>query len=159
MELEPKILDLGSKKFKRIKKVRDFLLDSVPEIDLERAKIYTEVYDKNSSKPTIVIRALALKELLSSKEIKIYDNELIVGNITSSPRSAYIFPEYAIDYILKELDGDPYHFNSRPGDIFEISEEDTKELKELCRDWKGKTSTDSILELMPDDTKKYMKQG
>lgn len=49
---------------KRINALRKKVLDVNPSICTERAFIYTEIYKKNESKPVIIRRALALKEVL-----------------------------------------------------------------------------------------------
>ncbi len=153
------ILNIEDPRFKRIKKIRDFMLSSEPRIDPERARIYTNIFKENVSKPLIIKRALGLQELLRSKKISIYDNELIVGNFCSSPRSAYIFPEYSVDYVLEELDGKPYRFDKRPGDRFEIDEKISVELKDICKWWKGQTTHDLINAAIPEKTQHAYDSG
>ena len=68
--------------------------------------------------------------------IFIEPGELIVGNQASKLRAAPIFPEYAVEWILKEID----EFDKRPGDRFFIEGSEKKELLELCSYWQGKTT-------------------
>ena len=67
--------------------------------------------------------------------IFIDEGELIVGNQSSALRAAPIFPEYVTAWIINELD----EFDKRPGDAFYVTEEQKKELREICTWWEGKT--------------------
>lgn len=119
----------------RIRGQKDRLLKTKPTVCTERARIYTEVYRTNEDKPLILKRALALSETLRGMTIYIDEGELIVGNQASAPRAAPIFPEYAVGWILEELD----EFATRPGDAFFPSEEAKDELRQICPWWQGRT--------------------
>ena len=74
------------------------------------------------------------------RNMSIYINEdnLIVGNQASADRAAPIFPEYAMDWVVAELD----EFDKRDGDRFYISEDNKDKLRELSGYWKGRTLQD-----------------
>jgi len=129
----------------RVKNLREKLLLTKPTVCTERAKTYTEVYQSNEAKPLIIKRTIALEETLKRMTIIIDDGELIVGNQSSGLRAAPIFPEYAVAWILKELD----ELDKRPGDAFYLTEETKAEIRELCSYWKGKTLLEKGTELMP----------
>ncbi len=126
-----------------------------PEICTERLEIITEMYKKNENMPIQVKRAMLLDEILSKISIFIQDHELIVGNLGSKPRSAPIFPEFAIDYIEKEID----EFSKRPGDVLKISGEKKKRVLELLKFWKGKTVKERNLAMLPEETIKAGEDG
>ena len=88
----------------RIAKQKDRLLKTKPTVCVERARIYTECYRSHQDQPLVITRALALEETLRGMSIYIDEGELIVGNQSSRPRAAPIFPEYAVGWILNELD-------------------------------------------------------
>ena len=119
----------------RISQLREKVLQVQPSVCTERARFYTEVYQENEGLPIIIKRALALEKTLNVMTIFIEDGELIVGNHSSQLRAAPIFPEYAVQWILDELE----EFDKRPGDAFYISEKHKLELKEICTWWQGKT--------------------
>jgi len=119
----------------RIAKLKDRILSARPTICTERARCYTEAYQKFEDSPVILKRVYALEKTLKEMTIFIDDGELIVGNHSSKLRSAPIFPEYVTAWILKELD----EFDKRPGDAFFITEEQKEELKDICSQWQGKT--------------------
>ena len=130
----------------RIIKLREKVLGMKPTVCTQRARIYTDVYKYNEAKPLIIKRALALGETLKKMSIFIDKNELIVGNHSSRLRAAPIFPEYAVTWILDEID----EFDRRPGDAFYVSAKDKEEIREICAFWKGKTLLEKGFELMPD---------
>ncbi len=130
----------------RIFKLREKVLGMKPTVCTQRARIYTDVYKYNEAKPLIIKRALALGETLKKMSIFIDKNELIVGNHSSRLRAAPIFPEYAVTWILDEID----EFDRRPGDAFYVSAKDKEEIREICAFWKGKTLLEKGFELMPD---------
>jgi len=133
----------------RIEQLRNIILDTPSTICIDRARIITDVYRKNEDKQVIIKRALALKEILEKMPVFIDDGELVVGNQASAHRAAPIFPEYAVNWIVKEID----EFDKRPGDKFFITEEKKKELLEICDQWKGKTLEDKALQLMTPESK------
>jgi len=135
----------------RIQKLRDFLLDSPPTICAERAKIVTQVYQENEFENIHIKRAKALARVLDEMSIFILDGELLVGNQASTPRSAPIFPEWSIDWIIDELDGKPMRPEKRAGDRFVISPEHEKIIREIAPYWKGKTHSERCAAAITDE--------
>ena len=97
----------------RIQDLRERVLNAPATICLERARFYTAVYKKNEDKPVVIKRALAIRKTLEGMSIFIEPGGLIVGNQASKLRAAPIFPEYAVEWIIKEID----EFDKRPGDV------------------------------------------
>jgi formate C-acetyltransferase len=128
----------------RIATLREKVLSTRPSVCTERAKFYTEVYRENEVLPVIIKRALALEKTLLEMTIFIEEGELIVGNQSSQHRAAPIFPEYAVDWLPKEMD----ELDKRPGDAFYITEEHKRELTEIAAWWKGKVLYDKGRALM-----------
>ncbi|MCH7658682.1 MAG: glycyl radical protein [Bacteroidetes bacterium] len=128
----------------RILVLREKVLSTKPSVCTERAKFYTQIYQKNEDKPVIIKRALALEKTLKEMTIFIDDGELIVGNQSSKHRAAPVFPEYAVDWLPREMD----ELDKRPGDAFLITEEQKKELLEIAKWWKGKVLWDRGRALM-----------
>lgn len=128
----------------RIQRLRDEVLGARATICPERARYYTQIYREHADKPVAVKRALALRKTLSEMTIFIEDGGLIVGNQASRLRAAPIFPEYAVEFIVREID----EFDKRPGDRFYPSDEVKKELLEICDYWRGHTTLDKGRSLM-----------
>jgi formate C-acetyltransferase len=89
----------------RLEHLKEEILSAEPRLCLERARIYTRVYQENEHLPIVRKRALAFRKTLEESSIYILDGELIVGNTASQPKYAAIFPEYAVEWIFKEIDG------------------------------------------------------
>ncbi len=130
----------------RISSLREKVLSAKPAVCSERARIYTEVYKEHEAEPVIIKRARALSETLKRMTIFIDEGELIVGNHSSKLRAAPIFPEYAVSWILNELD----EFEKRPGDAFYPDDETKRELRDICSYWHGKTLREKAYACMPD---------
>ena len=128
----------------RISVLREKVLSTKPSVCTERAKFYTQIYRENEDKPVIIKRALALEKTLKEMTIYIENGELIVGNQSSQHRAAPIFPEYAVDWLPREMD----ELDKRPGDAFFITEEHKKEVLEIAKWWKGKVLWDRGRALM-----------
>ncbi len=139
----------------RVRDLREAVLSATPGVCLDRARIYTRVYQQNEAEPVIIRRALALRETLTTAKIWIRYDELLVGGHSSRLRAAPIFPEYAVSWILNELD----EFDKRPGDAYFLSDDDKRELAELLPWWQGKTLLDKGYALMSDDIKAIHEAG
>lgn len=129
----------------RIAKMKEDLLNAQAQVCVERAIYTTEAYKKHKDKLPILKRAYAIKNTLDNMTIFIEDGGLLAGNQASVNRAAPIFPEYAIDWVIDELD----EFEKRDGDAFYISEENKKVLREIAPFWEGQTVKDKGLALMP----------
>ena len=75
----------------RVKKLKEQLRSTKPNICVERAKLTTEAYKKFFNEPPVLLRAKLLDYLLENKSIVINEGELIVGNLGSKYRSARYF--------------------------------------------------------------------
>ncbi|HEX2394962.1 MAG TPA: glycyl radical protein [Bacteroidales bacterium] len=129
---------------RRISFLREKVLNTKPSVCTERAKFYTEVYRENEDKSVIIRRALALEKTLRHMTLFIDDGELVIGNQSSCHRAAPIFPEYAVDWLPKEMD----ELDKRPGDAFFITDVHKKELSKIAAWWKGKVLYDKGRALM-----------
>ena len=101
------------------------ILGATPSLCLQRARIWTRVYREHAELPIPRRRALALRTTLNEMSIRIDEDELIVGNHASTLRAAPIFPEYAVDWILKEIDD----IDHRPAESYLIGEPGKIELR------------------------------
>ncbi len=129
----------------RIQKMKDELLDITPQVCVERAIYTTEAYKKHKDKLTILKRAYAIKNTLENMTIFIEDGGLLAGNQASANRAAPIFPEYAIGWVIDELDDR----EKSDGDHSTFQKRINKVLETLRRSGKGNTVKDKALALMP----------
>ena len=140
---------------KRMHNFREELLNAKPMVCVERAKLTTESYKEHADKPMVLRRALFLENILKNMSIFIEEDTIIVGNQASSNRSAPIFPEYAMDWVIDELD----EFEKRDGDIFYITEESKEELRKIAPFWEHKTLKDRGLAGMPAESRVFYDLG
>ena len=136
----PKAEVSGERMNSRIERLRKRFVESERHVDLERAVIITDVYRRNEEKPQIIKRALALEAIFSQMSIEVRSDELIVGNHAKECRGVPLFPEYAIDWILRDMDT----FPTRKGDRFKITEQQKQTLREILPYWKGRCLRDKI---------------
>ena len=129
----------------RMNDFREELLETKASIDATRAVITTEAYKQHADKPIIVKRAYMLKSILEKMPIFIEKQTLIVGNQAKANRAAPIFPEYAMDWVIRELD----EFEKRDGDVFYIDEETKEELRNIAPYWEHNTTIDKGLANIP----------
>ena len=85
----------------RMQHFREELLDAKAQVCAERAVLTTESYKLHADKPVILKRAYMLENILEHMTIYIEDDSLLAGNQASSNRSAPIFQEYAMDWVIR----------------------------------------------------------
>ncbi len=139
----------------RMKGFREELVDAKPHICVERAMITTKAYQENQDQPLAMKRAIMLKDILEGMSIFIEPQTLIGGNQASSNRSAPIFPEYAMQWVIDELD----EFEHRDGDVFYITEENKQKLRNIASFWEHNTVLDRGLAAFPPHSKLYYDLG
>jgi formate C-acetyltransferase len=131
----------------RTKSLREMTVKAEPELCPERATIITKAYQQHEDKLINIKRALALAKVLDEMSIYILDGELIVGNHSSKLKAAPIFPEFAIDYIERELP----QIQKRTGDRFAVGDDTRRILDEIFTYWKGRTVKDRVLSMLTDE--------
>lgn len=136
----------------RIQNLIDGLYKELPAVESERALLITKSYKETEALPMVLRRAKALEYVLENMTLVIRDSELIVGNLTTAPRSTQIFPEFSNKWLLEEFDS----LAQRKGDVFTITDEVKNQLKECFTYWNGRTVNELATELMYDDTKTAM---
>ena len=134
--------------------LRDELLGITPSICSERARLFTASMKTSEGQPIVLRRAKAFSEVLGAMSLYIRDGELIVGNQAQRPRAAPVFPEYSVEWILKEFEGDPFHMWERPNDVYEYDEETKAEILEAIDYWRNKTLFKTVRGLIPDEARK-----
>ena len=88
----------------RINRMKERQRNTVPTFSAERARLATEAYEKFGGEPNVLLKAKMLDYILTHMTVYIDDDDLIAGNYTDRPRCAPIFPEFASQWILDEID-------------------------------------------------------
>lgn len=139
----------------RMHHFREELLETKPEVCAQRAVLTTQSYREHADKPTTLKRAYMLDNILRNMSIYIEQDSLLAGNQASSNRAAPIFPEYAISWVIKELD----EFEKRDGDVFHITEETKRQLREIHPFWQHNTLLDKGLAAIPPHSRVFYDLG
>lgn len=139
----------------RMESFREELLNVKPQVCVERAVITTQTYQENQDQPLALKRARMLKNVLEKMSIFIEPQTMIAGNQASTNRSAPIFPEYAMKWVIDELD----EFEHRDGDVFYITEENKQKLRDIAPFWEHNTLLDRGLAAFPPHSKQYYDLG
>jgi formate C-acetyltransferase len=139
----------------RVQRLREKYINIVPSVCAERAVIFTDAIKKHTDAPMIVARAIALSRVLGEMTIYIDEDALLVGNQASRPRAAVICPEYSFSWVENELDT----IEKRTSDVFQISEDVKKRLKESFSFWKGRTLQDRAFFVQPEAAIEEKKVG
>jgi len=139
----------------RIPRLVENLYKKMPEIESARAILITESYKETENKPIIIRRAKAFEHILKNIPIIIREEELIVGSTTIAPRGCQTYPEFSFEWLEPEFET----VATRSADPFYISEQTKKELREVHKYWKGKTTSDLATSYMAPETLKAMEHN
>jgi pyruvate formate-lyase/glycerol dehydratase family glycyl radical enzyme len=139
----------------RMMRLKERLLSSSWEVDLERARYYTKTWRKMENAPPAMRAAQALKETFQNMTIRIEDDELLVGVKTGKKFAAPLGIERHLASISIQLalffhgkkmdDADPAlwylggHSREFDREVYDMPEEVYRELKEeILPYWQGK---------------------
>lgn len=141
----------------RIKTLRERFLTYKPNVDIERAVIYTRLFkesDELKEYPHIIAGAKAFAIFLKERTIYIEDDQLFAGSFGRKPRAFPIYPETLGDDLVPEYRKLP----TREIDPFEYPEEDRLILEEKLHKWHGTGMRSYVFGDMPlDDKRLFLK--
>ena len=132
----------------RIKRLRERFMTYKPNVDIERAVIYTRIFKESDTvkdDPRIIALSKAFSIFLNERTIYIEDDQLIAGSFGRKPRAFPIYPETLGDTLVGQYRKLP----TREIDRFEYSEEDRLVLEEKLHKWHGTGMYDYVFGDMP----------
>lgn len=129
----------------RIQSFREELLNTKAYISAERGRLYTQAHKEHRDSPILLQRAYCVANVLKNMKIFIEDQTLLAGNQAEYNRAAPLFPEYAMDWVVEELDT----FEKRDGDVFYVKEEEKDAIREIGKYWEKLTLKDKGLAALP----------
>lgn len=138
----------------RVKRLRERFFTYKPNVDIERAVIYTRLFkesDELKDDPQIVAGAKAFATFLNERTIYIEDDQLFAGSFGRKPRAFQIYPETQGDDMVGEFRKLP----TRSIDPFEYPEEDRVILEEKLHKWHGAGMRNFVFGDMPLEDKKF----
>ena len=123
-----------------------------PVIDIQRARYFTESFRQTEGEPLILRWAKAMYHVAEKIEIRIGDEELIVGRGGRADRYGVLYPELDGDFLASALRELP----ERPGAPFQIEAADAAIVaEEIATYWQGKTYHEDLARSLPKETLHY----
>ncbi len=138
--------------YPRINKILRRVHSYEDTIDSKRAVLITEAFQKYENDPPLIKAAKVLSYLLHNLPVDVYDDELIVGDMGCPPRSAPLYPEFSLEWIVDEMINFP--FEERDQDRFAISEQAKQDILAIRDYWKGRTVEEAVDKILNDEEKK-----
>lgn len=136
----------GENKFPRIERLLEEYWRNKPSVDIERARIYTKSFKETEGDAMIIRRALAYKAYCEEREVRLPEDQLILGDTALNPRAGTVAPEFHCSWLSSEVDT----IADRKQDPYATTPEIIRELKEeIFPYWKGKTVSEHWLKQVP----------
>lgn len=135
--------------FNRINRLWETYYRTPATVDHERACLVTEAYKKFDGLPQALKMAEVLAHVLRNISIRIYDDELIVGEMGAPDKACPVVPEFSYSWVVDELRNFP--IKDRDYTQYDYSDETEQRLLELEDYWKNNTLDHQIISMMSDD--------
>ncbi len=140
----------------RVNRLKERVINTIPEMDLENARILTQSFMKTDGEPLVVQKSKAFRQQCIEKAVTIYDYELIVGCSGSKTRAGILCADTCWSILNDELDT----ISTRKYDPFYMSDKDCKVFEEVIRPyWRGRSNYEAWLKQIPDDTRELRDNG
>ncbi|WP_211289767.1 Choline trimethylamine-lyase [Sporomusa silvacetica DSM 10669] len=122
-----------------------------PQIDIERAKYFTESFKLTEGQPLSLRWAKALRHIAENITVYIDDQQLLVGRAGCQGRYGVIYPELDGCFLEQMAEELPKRIESP----FYIAADDIAYIKqEIAPYWKGKTFYEDLAKSLPEDVLK-----
>lgn len=140
----------------RIEYMKNRVVHTTPEMDLENARILTESFRETGGDPLCIRKSKAFRKQCQEKTVQIWEQELIVGCSGSKMRGGILCADTCWSILYEELDT----ISTRKYDPFYLQEED-KELflKEIKPYWEGRSTYEAWLKQIPEDCRELRDAG
>ncbi|MEG1911258.1 MAG: formate C-acetyltransferase/glycerol dehydratase family glycyl radical enzyme [Cloacibacillus sp.] len=157
--MEKKIMDpqgTASTYMNRISVLKNRVLSTRPEMDLENARILTESFIETGGLPWALRKAKGVYKQCSEKTVKVWEQELIVGCSGSKIRAGILCADTCWSVLNEELDT----ISTRRYDPFYLREEDRKLFLDVIKPfWNGRSNYEEWLAQIPDDVRALRDNG
>lgn len=134
----------------RVNRLKERVLKTRPEIDLENAILLTRGFQESEGEPLAVQKAYAFRKQCREKTVKIWDGELIVGNSGSKQRGGLVCADTCWSVLDAELDT----ISTRAYDPFYLSPEDRQAFLDIVKPyWKGRSTYEKWMVQIPEEAR------
>lgn len=139
---------------KRIEQLNYKAVNVTPTVCLDRARLATEFYRKQTMEPMMLRRAHFFEYILEKKKIYIDEDAILVGNHASRMRAVPVYPETTA-WLYDEIDD----IDTRPSDPYQFLPGEKEELKKIVESWRGKTFGDFTGSQITEEEQRYEDVG
>lgn len=140
----------------RIQYLKERVVNTKPEMDLENARILTGSFMETAGEPLCIQKAKAFRRQCREKTIKIWEKELIVGCAGSKMRGGIL----CADTCWSILDNELETINDRKYDPFYLRPEDKQMFLNVIKPfWQGRSTYEAWLKQIPDDCRDLRDTG
>lgn len=141
---------------KRIARLKEKVLTTKPEMDLENARLLTEGFREAEGEPLVLRKAKAFRKQCQKKTVTIWDDELIVGCPGSKIRGGILCADSCWSVLDQELET----ISTRKYDPFYLKPEDRKIFEQEIKPyWQGCSNYEEWLAQIPEATKALRDHG
>ena len=123
--------------FPRVNRLLRWTKERDSTADSQRAMIVTEGYKKYAHLPQNVKWGMILRDIFTNVSIRIWPDELIVGELAAEPCSAPIYPEFSLDWVVREFRGNV--MEARTNDRYVIDRQTKEDIYSIESFWEHKT--------------------
>jgi pyruvate formate-lyase/glycerol dehydratase family glycyl radical enzyme len=120
-------------------------------LSLARAAALTASYQETEGVPMSIRRAKAFERILSEIPLYIDEEQLLVGDFAARPMWAEWYPEFAVSWVLKEMEAGE--------DFFKPVSSEVGKLREICDYWKGRSVENAYLSSLSEEEKKVLMEN
>lgn len=122
-----------------------------PQIDIERARYFTESFKQTEGQSLLLRWAKAMHHIAANITVYIDDHQLLAGRAGAQGRYGILYPELDGDFLGLAIEQIPKRVESP----FNIAEQDVAcVVEEIAPYWLGKTYHESLTQALPDETLK-----
>ena len=140
----------------RVNRLKQRVLDTRPEMDLENARLLTEGFIESAGQPLVIQKAYAFRKQCREKTVTIWPDELIVGCSGSKTRAGIL----CADACWSVLDDELETISTRRYDPFHLTDADRKVFEEVIRPyWKGRSNYEAWQTQIPDEVRALRDAG
>ena len=140
----------------RVNRLKERVLGTRPEMDLENARLLTEGFIESEGQPLVIQKAHAFRKQCREKTVTIWPDELIVGCSGSKTRAGILCADACWSVLNDELDT----IGTRRYDPFYLTDEDRKLFEEVIRPfWKGRSNYEAWQTQIPDEVRALRDAG
>ena len=151
-------LDEDISPFPRINRMLERAKSAKSRIDTQRMEILTESYKQSKGQPQIKRVAQGFHDIIEKCDVRIGDDEIILGEIAAPAFAAPIYPEFSINFMVEEMDaidrGEAVPFEERNNDKYYITEDQKAKIRELAPAWDNETVYNHVMAQMGPEEKK-----